>query len=383
VLPTPSALERPDLLFAFPLLFGQQSVPYLQATAAVTAPPAGAMPEMEIYLRLARAAGIPLFGSRLLQGLLQAGLRAGLLTERRVLSAVLRAGGQGSFDELLAHPHGRLREPLEPGSFLGQRVATADGKVRLAPPALLEALRSLPPPEELGAAAPSMAPPRSRSSRRAVAGEDKGTDRGADEGEGRSGETFQLISKREVRTHNSWTHNASALVPRGETATHLYLHPKDAARLGLESNDLADVTSAVATVRLPVRLDPDLGRKVAAIPHGWGHQGALGQRVARRAGGVNVNLLTPDGPAALERPSGMARLTALPVGVAPAAGPLDRQSWSGVGPDTAPGKDPGKGPGGGSDEVRESGAEPGAGAGGPGEGAPGEGAPGATAESPA
>jgi formate dehydrogenase len=351
LLPTTGPLERPDLLFAFPLLFGQQSVPYLQATEPVTPAPDGVLPEMDIYLRLAAAARIPLFGSWALHGLLQAGHRTGWLDQRRVLSAVLRAGGQGSFDTLVGAPHGRLRPPLQPGSYLGQRVVTPDGKVQLAPAALREALRDLPSPAALdtptragasapadGAGAPAPADGAGASAPADGAGapapaDGNGAPRPRIElgAEADHAAVFQLISKREVRTHNSWTHNTPALLPPDGESNHLYLHPADAAGLGLGEGDLADVSSAVATVRLPVRLDADLGRQVAAIPHGWGHQGAPGQRVAHGAGGVNVNLLTPDGPDALERPSGMARLTALPVRVAPAAGPRDPQSWSGVG----------------------------------------------------
>jgi hypothetical protein len=45
---------------------------------------------------------------------------------------------------------------------------------------------------------------------------------------------------------------------------------------------------------------------------------------------VNANLLAADGPDAIERISGMARLTGIPVEVRPAAGPQATQSWSGL-----------------------------------------------------
>lgn len=131
-------------------------------------------------------------------------------------------------------------------------------------------------------------------------------------------------------SHNSWTHNIEQHV--GSGTNHLYLHPADAARLGLADGDAADVSTRVATVRVPVKLLPDLMPGTVALPHGWGHQHATGLSVASRTRGVNVNLLAADGPDALESVSGMANLTGFEVEVRPAAGPLDPSSWSGIAP---------------------------------------------------
>ena len=127
---------------------------------------------------------------------------------------------------------------------------------------------------------------------------------------------FRLINKRERHTHNSWTHNADAFVGGTRTTNRCYLHPDDAARAGLAEGDLAEVTSATGSIRLPVAFDEDLMPGVIAIPHGWGHGRADGLAVAQAAAGVNANELTPDGPAACEPLSGMARLTAVPVELA-------------------------------------------------------------------
>ena len=102
--------------------------------------------------------------------------------------------------------------------------------------------------------------------------------------------------------------------------------------LGLTEGALADVESKVATVRVPVKLLHDLMPGCVALPHGWGHQHATGLSVASRTTGVNVNLLSADGPDELERVSGMANLTGFAVDVRPAAGPLDPTSWSGIAP---------------------------------------------------
>jgi formate dehydrogenase len=306
VLPCTAPIQRPDLPFIFPLMLGLQSKPYLQATREILPPDGEQRDEATIYLDLARAAGAPLFGSRLAQWVLEAAKR--LHSARRpgrqpeipqelLLSLLLRATGNGGFARLLGEPHGRLRPEHRESDFLGQRVVTDDGRVHLAPPELVDAAR------ELAAAF---------DRERASAGR------------------LRLITKRHVATHNSWTHNFEEFVAGDRATNHLYMHPQDAARAGLADGDLADVSSEIATVRVPVRTLFELMPGTVALPHGWGHQRATGLSVASRTRGVNVNLLAADGPDAIERISGMARLTGIPVDVRPAAGPQATGSWSGL-----------------------------------------------------
>jgi formate dehydrogenase len=308
VLPCTSPLQRPDLPFLFPLLLGLQSKPYLQATRAVLPPEDEQRDEATIYLDLARAAGVPLFGSRVAHALLEAAKRwhswrhpeaQPAIPQEALLSLVLRATGNGGFDALAAEPHGRLRPDHEGDSFLGRRVTTDDGRLQLAPPALLEAAREL---DDL------------------FARERAGASRGG----------LRLITKRAVATHNSWTHNLEEFVAGDRGTNRLYVHPDDAARLGLADGDLADVRSATAAVRVPVKHLPELMRGTVALPHGWGHQMAPGLSVASRTRGVNANLLAADGPTRLERVSGMAHLTGIPVEVRRAQGPQADGSWSGL-----------------------------------------------------
>jgi anaerobic selenocysteine-containing dehydrogenase len=155
VLPATSPLERPDLPFIFPLMLGLQATPYLQATRAVIRPDGEQRDEATIYLDLCRAAGVNLFGSRVAQKALE-GLKrlhsrrhrgeAPSLPLEGLLSVLLRLTGQRGFDALAAHRHGRLRPPHAGGDFLGSRVVTDDGKVHLAPAALMaQARRALGP----------------------------------------------------------------------------------------------------------------------------------------------------------------------------------------------------------------------------------------------
>jgi len=309
VLPCTSPLERADLPFIFPLMLGLQARPYLQATRALVRPDGEQRDEATIYLDLARAAGVSIFGSRVAQTSMELlaatatrldpeGTRG--LPQELLLSWLLRITGQGSWRRLLKERHGRLRPDHEADDFLGKRVTTDDGKVHLAPPALVaQAAARL---EETFA--------REREHVRA----------------GR----LKLITKRAVTTHNSWTHNLPELVEGERGTNYLYVHPTDAARLGLAEGGYADVATDTATVRVGVKLLDELSPGVVALPHGWGHQHARGLSVASRTRGVNVNLLAADGPGRLERVSGMAHLTGFVVDVRPAAGPPDPTSWSGL-----------------------------------------------------
>ncbi len=305
VLPCTSPFQRPDLPFVFPLMLGLQAKPYLQATRAVVPPRGEQRDEATIYVDLAKASGINLWGSAIAQKGLEAakGLRSiarrgePSVPQELLLSGLLRATKQGSFKKLLKEKHGRLRPEHDPGSFLGKRVIHDDQKVRLAPEVLLKQAEKLE----------------------------------ADfQNELETKDALKLITKRAITTHNSWTHNIEEFVAGDRSTNHLYMHPEDAARAGIEAGDLADVSTETATVRIPVKLLAELMPGTVALPHGWGHQDSK-TSVASKTTGVNVNLLAADGPDKLERVSGMAHLTGFLVDVKPAAGALNPDHWSGIG----------------------------------------------------
>ncbi|MEQ9497295.1 MAG: molybdopterin-dependent oxidoreductase [Deltaproteobacteria bacterium] len=303
ILPTTTPLERADLPFVFPLFMGMQTTPYLQATEAVVPAPPGVRDEATIYLDLARACGTPLFASRIAQKLLElfswfSSRRAGRRTvpQRGLLGFILRITGNGSFDALLAQPHGRRRGEHRTGGFLPERIVTKDQRMHLAPEALLA--------------------------------ETDGLDALYEAEVARSG--LRLITKRHTLTHNSWTHNEPSFVRGKHHENHVYMHPDDAAARGLAEGDIADVKAATASIRLPVALLDDLLPGTVAVPHGWGHQHASGLSVAKATAGVNVNLLAASGPESIERVSGMSRMTAIDVEVTKAEGPRNPRSWSGM-----------------------------------------------------
>lgn len=299
VLPATTPFERPDLIFLFPLIFGLQPLPYMQATRRVVPPAGESRDETTIFLDLARAAGVEMFDSPIAHRLLQLGRRSPQLQER-MLSLFSLALGRGSLEGLTRrYPHGKKLPDHRGNDFLGERVLTENKKVQLAPAELLAEA------EQLDALFQQ--------------------EREADE-------PFRLITRRAVRTHNSWTHNAVELLGDKRT-NYLYMHPDDAREQGFEEGDVVDVTTETASVRVPLKLLEELMRGVVALPHGWGHQHAPGMTVASATEGVNVNLLAADGPEALEPLSGMARLTGIPVRIEPAAGPRATGDWSGIAPD--------------------------------------------------
>ncbi|MGB5311388.1 MAG: molybdopterin-dependent oxidoreductase [Polyangiales bacterium] len=306
VLPCTSPFQRPDLPFVFPLMLGLQSKPYLQATRAIIPPKGEQRDEATIYVDIAKASGINLWGSAVAQRAMELAKRLNAIgkgekqpsiPQELLLSGLLRATKQGSFKKLLQDKHGRLRPEHEPGSFLGKRIIREDGKMNLAPEVLLEQTQKLESDFELERAT-----------------KDK----------------LKLITKRAITTHNSWTHNIEDFVSGERSTNHLYMHPDDAARVGIEDGNLADVSSETSTVRVPVKLLSDLMPGTVALPHGWGHQDSK-MGVASKTTGVNVNLLAADGPDKLERVSGMAHLTGILVDVRLAEGALNPHHWSGIG----------------------------------------------------
>jgi len=308
VLPATSPLQRPDLPFVFPLFLGMQSLPYLAATEALVAPEEEQWDESTIYTELATACGIGLFGSRIAQTILRLAMGVNRIFGREVnrgipqtliMDLILRLSGSDRFRELLRFANGKPREGARADDYLGLRVVTDDGLVHLAPAPFIERARQL----DADFAAEQVSLGRSE---------------------------LRLISKRVHSTHNSWTQNIAELTGKSGHSNYLYMHPQDAEARGLGENAVADISTSIATIRLPVKLLPELMPGSVAIPHGWGHQNARGLAVASALAGANVNLLFADGPAHVEPLSGMSHLTGVPVQVRPATGEVDAASWSGI-----------------------------------------------------
>jgi anaerobic selenocysteine-containing dehydrogenase len=109
----------------------------------------------------------------------------------------------------------------------------------------------------------------------------------------RADEGLLLTSRRHLRSNNSWLHNVPSLM-RGRDRCTLLIHPDDAARIGLSTGEVAEVSTSEGKVSVPVEVSDEMMPGVVSLPHGWGH-GLSGTQldVANAHPGVNSNLLNP------------------------------------------------------------------------------------------
>ena len=195
-------------------------------------------------------------------------------TPRERIELGLRDGAyRTGIAELREHPHGRDFGALEP--CLPERLLTATGRVELAPPAFLADVARL--EAELDAPVSDLV----------------------------------LIGRRQLRSNNSWMHNAPRLM-RGPDRCTLMLSPLDARRHDVAAGDRVEVRSRVGAIVVPVEVTADLMAGVASLPHGFGHAraGAL-LSVASRVPGASINDLTDD--ERLDDLTGNAALSGIPI----------------------------------------------------------------------
>jgi anaerobic selenocysteine-containing dehydrogenase len=199
---------------------------------------------------------------------------------RERLDAGLRTGPYNtSLDELREHPHGVDYGPMQP--CLPDRLLTADARVNLAPPAFVADLVRL--ESELAAPVPELV----------------------------------LIGRRQLRSNNSWMHNAPRLM-RGPDRCTLMINPRDAHTRGIATGDNVEIRSAVGTIMVPAELTDALMPGVVSLPHGFGHARAgVGQKLAAQKPGASLNDLTD--PDRLDDLTGNAALSGVPVEVRRAA----------------------------------------------------------------
>ena len=103
-----------------------------------------------------------------------------------------------------------------------------------------------------------------------------------------------LVSRRHLRSNNSWMHNVKVLV-KGKDRCTLLVHPDDAQRARRRRRRAARASrSEAGSVEVPVEVSDEMMPGVVSLPHGWGHD-KPGTRlsVAREHAGVNNNVLAP------------------------------------------------------------------------------------------
>ena len=103
-----------------------------------------------------------------------------------------------------------------------------------------------------------------------------------------------LISRRDLRSNNSWMHNSQRLI-KGKDRCALLMNPLDAMERGIQDRGRARVVSRVGELEVDVQLSDEVMHGVVCLPHGWGHdkEGAV-LRVAQTNPGISMNELTDD-----------------------------------------------------------------------------------------
>lgn len=196
-----------------------------------------------------------------------------------------RPGGL-TLDDVRDHPNGLRLGELE-GDRLDEVLSTPSGTIELVHPHLTADINRL----------------------------ERRIDREADE--------LVLISRRHLRSNNSWLHNVPALM-RGRDRCTVLVHPADAARLDLIDGAPAEITTSAGSLIAPVEVSDEMMPGVVCLPHGWGH-GVAGTRLAtaNTHPGSNSNLLNP--PELFDVPSNTQVVNGVPCGVT-SAGSQDLRS---------------------------------------------------------
>jgi anaerobic selenocysteine-containing dehydrogenase len=240
---------------------------------AILAKPPGLRHDWEVLIELAARIGRAKGGLEAWKGWLRGALGRGV-GAHRALDLLLRIGPHRlSAAKLARAPHGLDLGPLEPrlAKLMGRR------KVQAAPERFVADLARL--ERKLAAGAPELV----------------------------------LVSRRTLRSNNSWNHNAKLLVS-GKDRCVLEIHPQDAARRGIATGQRVALKSRVGQVVVPASVTDAVMPGVVSLPHGWGHDKAGAQlRVAATRPGASVNDVTDD--AFVDALSGAASLSGVPVEV--------------------------------------------------------------------
>ena len=120
-----------------------------------------------------------------------------------------------------------------------------------------------------------------------------------------------LVGRRQLRTNNSWLRTLPRLAGGSSRAT-LQVHPDDAERAGVHTDDVAELTSDTGCVEVVVEVTDAVRAGVVCLPHGWADTDAWGPQGTQ---GPNVNVLTPGH--GMDPLSGTAVLNAVPVRLPP------------------------------------------------------------------
>jgi anaerobic selenocysteine-containing dehydrogenase len=273
--------ESPAISFAnegmtvYGLSIGYQE-PYAQYQPQLVEPPAGAdvLEDWRIFYELGRRMGLPLAWRDYAFDMEQPPTTDGLLEH-----FVRRA--RVPLAEVKRHPHGALFPDPQP--FAEARAPDWPHRLRLADPTMLEQLRTV----------------ETRLTARS------GRDSGCAPAPGDALDLL-LVSRREHAVYNSVAHHLPAL-RRRRPYNPAYVHPDDAARLGLEDGARVTVEAAAGSVRAVLHHARDMRPGVVSMAHCF-EPTVAEDRCASTAALVD----DADG---FEPLSGLPRMSAIPVRV--------------------------------------------------------------------
>ncbi|MFS8067604.1 MAG: molybdopterin oxidoreductase family protein [Byssovorax sp.] len=282
ILPPTAALEHENYDLVFHVLAVRNTAKF---SPALFPPAEDARHDWEIFLELSSRLGKPGPTAPLVASAKRAVLRR--ITPERLLDVALRTGPYGirrgglSLARLKEEVHGIDLGPLLP--CLPERLFTPGKRIDIAPELFV---RDLDRAREKLASAAEIA-----------------------------GESFdlELIGRRQLRSNNSWMHNSYRLV-KGRNRCTLLMHPDDAARRNLTSQERVRISSRVGSVEIELEVSAEIMPGVVSIPHGWGHdRPGVSLKTAQEHAGQSVNDLTDD--EVIDVLSGNAALSGVPVRV--------------------------------------------------------------------
>ncbi len=132
----------------------------------------------------------------------------------------------------------------------------------------------------------------------------------------RPDDALVMVTRRHLRSKNSWLHQTPALVGGTNRCT-IMMNSADAQRCGVRNGELVRVTSEAGSVEVPLETTDDMMAGVCSMPHGWGHTVPGAQAgVPDGHAGVNMNILAPG--ERVDVLSNNAVVNGFPVSVAPA-----------------------------------------------------------------
>ena len=254
-------------------------VPYAQYAQKVAEPPAGAevVDDWFVFWALAKRLDRPI----VFDGV---SLDMDTAPTQEELLAILARHGSVPFDEIRAHPEGKVFDVPAMQVQAGDPAGSA--RFEIAPADVLHELDAV-------AAEPDLR-----------------------HGAGHAGFTHLLAVRRVRDVQNTMYRHLDAIRKR-LPHNPAWLHPDDLASLGIASGHRLAIESAHGRIEAIAEADDSMRRGVVSISHGWGGlpHDALDATDPHSAG-VNVNQLTTT-RSGLDPINAMPRLTALPVRIVP------------------------------------------------------------------